>query len=113
MESLTDKKRYWEAKFVFLGIYFAGLQLADGLVSWLVISKGGGFEGNSLLASIAGEWWFGLVKFLFVGLVVWGVYKRIGGSEAKFKMASVAFLVLVGFYTFVVAWNLFLLRMVF
>ncbi len=82
------------------------LVVADGLITGHLVNNGIATEGNLLLRSWAGEWYFPVVKALgalLCGLLIWDIYRR---WPRLALVSSVAFV--IG-YGAIVLWNSYLL----
>ena len=84
-------------------ILLVGLQIADGLVTRMAVTSGLVQEWNALVAPIAGEWSFLLLKVagaLASALALWALHPRFPGVSLSGAGCVVVF------YGSVLAWNL-------
>ena len=90
---------------MFLGLYLVVLQIADGVVTMIGLNSGWLSEGNRYVVWCAGEWWFGLVKALFVAGVVVMMYWLVKRGALSFKVACCCLGIWIVFYLFIVCRN--------
>jgi hypothetical protein len=83
-------------------LILAVLVIADGFITNAIIQSGKGYEGNSLLAGIAGTDKLIFVKVLGVILAIY-ILMRI--ARKRPLMAKITTLSFVALYTLIVGWN--------
>jgi hypothetical protein len=81
---------------------FCSLELLDAVVTFWAINQGLVWEGNALVARMAGSWSFIFVKL--TGAVLSGLVIQIMHKHFP-KLATAAAVSIVVFYGFVLAWN--------
>ena len=84
-------------------ILLAGFEIADGIITHLLVRSGVVQEGNPLMAVIVGEGNFLTLKVigaLFCVLTLWYLYRRFR------KVTLIAASSVVAFYGVVIAWNI-------
>ena len=80
-----------------------GFEISDGIITYLLVGNGPIQEANPLMASLAGEGNFLILKVtgaLFCVLILWHLYKRFR------KMTLIATSSVVAFYGVVIIWNM-------
>jgi hypothetical protein len=78
------------------------LNVADSVLTHLIVGNGAGREGNPLLMPIVGEPVFFGIKVLgatVCAIILWDIYRR------HRRLATVTTAVIVAFYTGIVFWN--------
>jgi hypothetical protein len=81
---------------------FCALEMLDALITYFAVNLGLVWEGNYLVAQIAGSWTFILLKF--TGAVLSGlVLQRLHAHFPKLSLAAAVSIAV--FYGLVLAWN--------
>jgi len=101
-QSSAEKSNAFSRGLVQVIILFCALEMLDALFTYIAVNSGLVWEGNHLVAQMAGNWIFVLIKF--VGAVLSGLVLQ--KLHAYFpKLALGAAISIAVFYGLVLAWN--------
>jgi hypothetical protein len=100
--STENRANAWQRGLKQLIALFCVLELLDALVTFWAVRGGLVWEGNSLIAPIAGTWGYVLIKL--AGAVLSGVTILILSKHFR-KLSMAAAVSIVVFYGVVLAWN--------
>ena len=89
------------------GAGLVGLQGADGVLTTVGVRSGAVVEVNRLMAGMAGETWFTVLKIMVAVVIVYYLHKRSVGDRNSLRRANRVLIGACVVYCGIVAWNVY------